>query len=512
MTLTAAPHTSVAIDKAAFGDLTATGETWLTTTDHRVVGGLLASAALVAGAVATVLTGLVAWRVDAAVRGALPQTGFLNGTADGGWSWVRFGAAAENGLPLFVIAPLFLALATLAVPGLIGSDRLAFPRLQAFVLWGYVSAVALYIAAFTVVDGPPIWGGNSDLANVTGRANHATDLFAGALAVVGVVLFAGAVNIVATVLTQRRPGLLLDDIAPFAWASLLASAVMVLSIPVFLGGLLMTALNVHVNANLLTAPGFEKVWQHTVFLYGRPDVYMGVLAALGVAAQIVSNRTGKPLIGGIASKVLMALFAAISLGVWATSNIAAVVQPTSTWLTGLIAIPAGLLVLVLLGSLAQGLKLDASLIVVVGLFVLLALGAVNVIVAGARGIESDLGGAWTYGQTLLLLVAAPLLGALGGLQEFAPIVWGRRAMAPLTGLSGLTGLGGGVLVGAGIAGIAYKNQLADKGTAASAVAGIGAFLLAVAIVITMANLLGSIAARKGTLVESAGAALREGEA
>lgn len=510
MTLTAAPHTSVAIDKAAFGDLAATPETWLTTTDHRKVGGLLASAALLVGVAAIVLTGLVAMRLDAAVRGTLASSGLLNSSAEGGWSFLRLWNAAENALPLFVIAPLFLALATMAVPGLIGSNRLAFPRLQAFVLWGYVTAVALYIAAFTVVDGPPLWSASG--AAPAGPANHATDLFAASLGVVGVILFAGAVNILATVLTQRAPGLRLDDIAPFAWAAMLSSAITVISMPVMIGGLLMSSLNVHVTGNLNSAPGFDWVWQHTVFLFGRPDALIVVLGALGVAAQIVTNRAGRPLIGGIASKVLMALFAALSLGVWATSNTAAMVQPTPNFLVGALAVPAGLLALVMLGTLAQGLKPNASLLFVVGVIILLALGAANVIAAAARGVETDLNPIWTIGQTLLLLVAAPLVGALGGLHEFAPLAWGRKAMEPIAGLVGLAAIGGGVFLAAGIAGIAYKSNLADKATVAAVAAGIGGLLLAGAVALTILNLLGSVAGKKGELVEVSSPALVEGEA
>jgi hypothetical protein len=136
---------------------------------------------------------------------------------------------------------------------------------------------------------------------------------------------------------------------------------------------------------------------------------------------------------------------------------------------------------------------------------------VNVIVAGARGVESGLGAAWTYGQTLLLLVAAPLVAGLGGLHEFAPVAWGRKVMAPLAGLAGLSGLGGGVLVGLGIAGVAYKNNVADKGTVAAAIGGVGAFLLAAAIALTILNLLGSVVGRKGERVGASNGALVEGE-
>jgi heme/copper-type cytochrome/quinol oxidase subunit 1 len=501
MTLTAAPHTSAAIDKAAFGDLASTGETWLTTTDHRKIGGLLAGASLLVGLVGTLMVGLVGWKFDTYSRGALSESGFLNANPEGGWSYDRFLNATTMGLPMFVIAPLFLAIITIAVPRLIGSSRMAFPRLQAFVLWGYVVAVALLVAAFTVVDGPPLWNAASRSWPSIGASNHASDLLSGAFGVLGVVLFAGAVNTVATVLTQRRPGLQLENVAPFAWASLLAGGVTVLSIPAMLGGLVMSAFSMHVESNLLVADGFSRIWFHTMYVFGRPDAFVPVLLALGIASQIVSNRAGKPLIGGVASKILMTLFAALSFGVWATSHLPAMIQPTSNIVSGLVAVPAGLLVLVWLGTLAKGVKPDASLLFVVGLIVLLGLGAVNVIVAAARGVSSDLPDLWTIGQTLLLIVAAPLAAALGGLLEFAPGAWGRKVAAPLTGLVGLAALGGGVFLAVGLAGVAYKTVATDKALPAAIVAGLGGFLLAGAIALTVLNLLGSIVAGKGELID-----------
>ena len=161
------------------------------------------------------------------------------------------------------------------------------------------------------------------------------------------------------------------------------------------------------------------------------------------------------------------------------------------------AIPTGLLVLIWLGTIAQGMKPDTSLLAVIGVIVMLALGALNVIVAGVRGVDGDLKASWTIGQTLLLLVAAPIAAAIGGFHEFAPLVWGRKTMAPLGGLAGLAALAGGVVLGGGIAGIAYKDAAADNATVASAAAGIGAFLLAGALALTILNLIGSVVAGRG---------------
>ena len=101
MTLTAAPHTSVAIDNAAFGDFSLTGENWLTTTDHRKVGGLLASASpFSSGSSALPFSASSPGVYDDSVRGTLPASGFLGSSFEGGWSFTRLWTAVENGLPV----------------------------------------------------------------------------------------------------------------------------------------------------------------------------------------------------------------------------------------------------------------------------------------------------------------------------------------------------------------------------------------------------------------------------
>ena len=495
MTLTASPGSSMTVDQAAFGDLAnvhSTPETWFTTTDHRTIGGLMAGISLVVGLVGTVLASLVSLKLDDAVQGKLSESGLLSGSVDGALSFSRIFSAQRHGLLIMVAGPLFLALATLAVPRMIGSTRLAFPRLGAFSLWAYEAAMALFIASIFVGDGP------STLSLVgptpsSGPANHATGL---AL---------GAVNIVTTVLTQRAPGLRLGNVAPYVWASFVTAGITLISAPVFAAGLLITFIDRHFNSTLYAADGFSRVYTHTLWFFGRPDALLLILPALGIASQIVANTAGKSLVGGPVDKILLSFFGVLTLGAWAggDSLLTAVVQPTPTWLTGLIVIPAGLLVLVWLGTLATKIKPTPGLLFVIALIVMLGLAGINVLVAAVRGVtDANLQSVWSINQTSLMLTAVPLVLALGGLVEFAPIIWGRKTLQPLVGLAALAGLGGGVLAALGHAGIAYKSNVSDSGSAAAIVSFVGGLLLAAAVALTLANLLGSIVAGRGEAVEA----------
>ncbi len=508
MTLTASPGSSAAVDHAAFGDVVASAETVFTTTDHRRVGGLMVGVAMFLAVDALALLAIVTFKMDSLLRGALPGSGLMSANPSAAWSFERLFNAQRQALPIFVVAPLFIALATLTVPRLIGSKRMAFPRLQALVLWTYVLSVGLLIAAYAVGDGPPTLTVFNP-SPLSGPLNHANGLLIGAFAVVTTAMVLGSINIVATVLTQRQPGLRVGEVAPFAWASTVFSAVTILSGPVFLAGLLLTYVDRRYQTDLAGGVGFDRVWAHQMFFFGRPDGLLLLVPTLGIASQIVAQRAGKPLLGGPAANVLLSAAGIATLFTWATqANITrAMTQPTPAIVSALIAAPAGLLVLVWLGTLAKGVKPDASLLVVVTPIVIGGLAAINAIVAGAKGVVSDLELPWSVGQSTALIVALPLAVALGGLLAFAPTIWGRATAAPLSGLAGLAGLGGGLLILVGHAGLAYKESPTSNATALAVIAAIGAVLLLGAVLLTGLNLMTSILGKKGALIDPTGASL-----
>lgn len=502
MTLTASPITTAAVDHAVFADLAATTtDTWFTTTDHRRVGRQLMAAVLAVATVGAALSGLLGQKVDAAIGGRLSDVTYLGSDQEGGLSFYRLFTAHGMGMVFLVITPLFLALATIAVPAQIGSARMAFPRLQAFVLWGYIVGAALYVTSFVIGDGPPavdVLLGNP-VSGAT-KANRATDLLLGSLMLLAVVTIAGAVNVVSTVLTQRRAGLTMDNVRPFTWSAFVTSGLTLITMPVFVAGLFLVYIDQHFGGGLFNGAGGPRIWAHTVWLFGRPDAYLLLLPALGIVSDIVSARAGKPLVGGPVGKHLLTAFGVASLAAWTGGGelATAVIQPTSRWQTGLVAIPAALLVLLWLGTLAKGVKPDVTLLFVAGFVIVAGLCGVNVVVAAVRGL-TDPGAqtAWGVGQTRTLLIGAPLIALLGGVVEFAPIAFGRKLVQGLSGLAGLAVLGGVVLWGAAVIGLGYQSAFDSANDLLSIVALVGGMLVAGGLALLILNLIASTVGGKG---------------
>lgn len=497
MSITVSPASTAAVEQAAFGDDAFDAvESWVATTDHRRLGRIHLGATLLLGAVGAVLFAFVAQRVDAALRGDLGTGSWLGESPEAGFSFARVLSFAQQGLILVVVAPMLLALASIVIPRQIGATRLAFPRLHAFVVWSYIVGAALFVTSFLVVDGPPSVNLLGSVGELTSgkQVNKSTDLLIASLAVVAMSTLLGAINIFTTMLTHRRAGLSLEQVRPFAWASFVTSAMSILTIPVYLSGLLLLYIDQHFGGTFALTDGSEVVWSHMLRFSTRPDMYLVLIPVLGLVGEIIVTRTGRSLLGGSVAAYLVALAAALSLFAWLGGPTSgdSFIQPTNRWFTSLIVVPVGMLVLVWLGSLAAGFKPDASLLGAVGVPLLLVLAAVNVLIAAARGLDAaSQGVVWNIGQVVLLAVAIPVVAGVAGIAELSPLALGRSLARPIAGLASLAALGGGVLTIVGFAALANRDDQTSSAPALSALMMVGGLLLAGALALTLLGLLGA---------------------
>jgi heme/copper-type cytochrome/quinol oxidase subunit 1 len=503
MTLTASPSTASAVERAAFGDLEVS-ESWFASVDHRVVGRVMSGAAMLIGAAAMALWALVASKFDAAVRGKLEVVDFLGAGSDGGFAWERIERAVQSGLSPFVVIPLFLGVATVAVPRQIGATRMAFPRLQAFVLWGYLTATALYVASYAVGDGPPQINLFGKFPDITGAGNRATSLQLGSLMLVTIVTLLGAANIVATVATQRRIGLRLGRIGSFSFASLVTSGILLISSSVFLAGLGLLLIDREFGGNI-TLGEFGRIWSHALWFPGRPEALLLLLPGLGALVDIAAAKVNSKPVGGVAANALLGAYGIFSLTAWASDSWVQghVIQPTSTLQSALVVAPLGLLLLLVLGTVgpnAKNLKPDASLLFAIGMVLLVLLAVVNVALVAIRDVAPD-GGLelWQFSQLSLLSVGAAVLGFLAAATEFIPRSLGRKAPAAPASLAGLASLGGFAIGALGIAGIAFQKNLDKSAGALSGIALVGGFIAAGGLALSALNAFG---AARGPLLET----------
>jgi cytochrome c oxidase subunit 1 len=422
----------------------ATG-TWLDTSDHKRLGLLFVYASLlfiVGGSVLGLIIG---------AQQAAPGLGLTS------QAWLRLYGLHTQMTVLLFLTPIWIGLATYVVPLQIGAGRVALPRLLAMGFWLYLVGGGMFVASFIV---GPVNGGtivsSSPVPAVHGGANAATNLWIISLAVMSLAFLLALASLFTTIAALRTDGMTLLRTPAFSWATLVAAVVFFVATPIFLGGLLLFGLDQHFGGALFapTTVGSVSIWQHTVWLYGRPDVYLLTLVAIGAATDIVSTQARQPLVDPRVAVGALSVLGALSLtSLTAGSSVThAVIVPTYTAVTALVVIPIGVMVLLWLGTTALGRpRFHVSLLFVVGSILLWALGAANAIAAAIRGVDGLNGNsAWVAGNAHAVVFGPPTLLAVGALYHWGPKMWGRKLNTALGSLAWLS-----LLVGFACSGMAY---------------------------------------------------------
>lgn len=406
---------------------------------------------------------------------------------------------------LLFLAPVWVGLAAFIVPLQVGASRVAFPRALAFSLWSFVFGGGVLIASYMV--GPPGGGrfGTGGLSSATqmaarrGGGGTATELWIVALMLLAVSAIVAATTLAVTVLKLRVPGLTLRRTPMFSTATLVTSLGIIIATPVFLAGLTLLYIDQHYGGRLFlpTTEGAQVVWQHTLWLFGRPEVFLLSLPALGAACDIVATHARRGFLDDRPLRAAIGLFGILAFGAWWLPKDAgsSLVLPNPSELNAALGVPVGIILLVLLGTLVKGrLKAHVSLLFVVGYFMLVGFGAINGIIAALAGVD---GHAWTEGHLHAVIFGAPTLLVAGAVYHWAPKLFGRQLSAGSGGAVFLLLFGGFLLMSLGHYLLGYNGAprgvvdypagedwgtYSTLATVGGVLVGLGALLLAVDVI------------------------------
>jgi len=240
------------------------------------------------------------------------------------------------------------------VPIMIGTKRMAFPRMESLSFWltplsGLVLLTTMQYGGF-----PTGWTGYPSLAN---QADLGMDGYIFAFALIGMAMILNAVNMIATILNHRAPGLTWNRLPIFVWSMLTTSVLMLLGPPMLLAGLLMEALDRTASTTFFLAPsgGSPFLFQNLFWFFGHPEVYILALPGFGIVLEILPVFARKPLwayrlaVAGLVGVTLL------SFMVWQhhlfVSGINSDLRPFYMFTTELISVPTGFIFIVGMGTL-----------------------------------------------------------------------------------------------------------------------------------------------------------------
>ncbi len=465
----------------------------VTSADHKDVGRIMIGAAL--GFLFIALVEFVLMRLQLAV----PENTMLTPVTFNRMLSL-YGATA---IFLFAI-PLCLGLFYYLVPLQIGARGTALPRVGQLGLWLYLAGATVLYTGFLFT---PSEAGVNPLAPLSELAflpNNGVDAWAAAcgLATLGFVLI--AINLIATLRRLRAPGMAWRRLPVFAWAAAVGSWLMLAIGSVMLAAITMLMIDRNFDGIFFAdgSGGAPLLWAHLSWIFFTGAYMLILITALAAVAEIVPVFARKPLFNRNAV---------------AGSLLAIAVIGTLAWMQNMLTSPIGI------GWMYFGMIMSLALIVPFGLILfnliatmiggtlqvraplLFAAGAISMISIGlaCEISHSMVAVAWRLHNTVdatasthFALVGGAVFGGFAALHYWFPKLTGRTMGETLARFSFWALVAGMLItfVPLFLAG-GEHGQVVDaykyfSGTGVSTdnlIATIGAFVLAIGIILTLVN-------------------------
>jgi cytochrome c oxidase subunit 1 len=217
-----------------------------------------------------------------------------------------------------VIVPVALAVGLYFVPLQVGAAEIAGPRVALAGLWLYVLGGACMWSGFLTSGGAASasWWGFDPLSESIHSPGSGMDLwiFGVMLATLGQILWAGC--ILATALRRRAPGMTLMRMPVFTWTMVATCTMTVFGFPALILALALLWAQRHLGG-VLTGGAGAVDYQALFWFYGHPVVYVMFFPFVGMVGEIIATFSARRFFGYSAFIVALLIFSGLSMTVWA---------------------------------------------------------------------------------------------------------------------------------------------------------------------------------------------------
>jgi cytochrome c oxidase subunit I len=331
----------------------------------------------------------------------------------------------------FLIPSIPAVLGNFLLPIMIGAKDLAFPRINLLSWYIYVLG-GLFTITAAITGG--VDTGWTFYAPYSTTASNSQVITAGVgIFITGFSSILTGLNFIVTVHRMRAPGLTWFRLPLFVWAHYATSLIMILGTPVIAITVLLVAVErgLHLGIFDPALGGDPILFQHLFWFYSHPAVYIMILPAMGVVAELVQAFSRKNIFGYTFVAFSSLAIAIIGFLVWG-HHLFLAGQSTYAGLvfsiiSMFVAIPSAVKVFNWTATMYKGsVSWDSPMLYAFGFIGLFTIGGLTGLFLATLGMDIHMHDTYfIIAHFHYVMVGGAIFGYLGGLHYWWPKITGR---------------------------------------------------------------------------------------
>ena len=333
---------------------------------------------------------------------------------------------------LFIIPSIPAVFGNFALPLLLGTDDVAFPKLNLLSWWLYV--IGAIFALITLVYGEggadTGWTFYAPYSVKTGTNVTMTVL---AAFILGFSSILTGLNFIVTIHRLRTPGMGFNDMPLFAWSIYATAWIQLLATPIIGITLLMIVAERVFGIGLFdpSIGGDPILYQHLFWIYSHPAVYIMALPAMGVVSEIIPTFAQRTIFGYKAIAYSSMAIAFVGYFVWGhhmfTSGMSGPAGFIFSILTFFVAIPTAIKVFNWTATLYKGsITLGTPMLFILAFIFNFMIGGFTGLVLGSLAADVHVHDTYfVVGHFHHVMFGGAVFAFFGALHYWFPKIWGR---------------------------------------------------------------------------------------
>ena len=333
---------------------------------------------------------------------------------------------------LFIIPSIPAVFGNFFLPIMLGTDDVAFPRLNLMSWWLYVVGALFALSTLVFGDGPADTGWTF-YAPYSVKTGTNVSMSVLAAFILGFSSILTGLNFIVTIHRLRAPGMGFNQMPLFSWALYATSWIQLLATPIIGITLLMIVAERMLGIGLFdpSIGGDPVLYQHLFWIYSHPAVYIMALPAMGIVSEIIPTFAQRTIFGYKAIAYSSMAIAFVGYFVWGhhmfTSGMSGPAAYIFSILTFFVAIPTSIKVFNWLATMYKGsITVGVPLLYAVGFIFNFLIGGLTGLVVGALAADVHLHDTYfVVGHFHYVMFGGTGFAFFGALHYWYPKIWGR---------------------------------------------------------------------------------------